>query len=147
MITGYTVGTFDLFHIGHLRLLQAAKGLCDRLIVGVNTEKILGYKPRMPTIPFEERFEIIKGLRCVDTVVPVYYRDPVVDYFRLKYNRLFIGSDWYDTELWKDYEYRLKDYDVNVVYLPYTENVSSTAIIDKIIKENNETIGLLRHPS
>ena len=67
---GYTTGVFDLFHIGHLRLLQRAKSRCDRLIVGVSTDELVqSYKNKKPVIPFEERSEIVAALKCVDVVV------------------------------------------------------------------------------
>ncbi|MFA5669959.1 MAG: adenylyltransferase/cytidyltransferase family protein [Balneolaceae bacterium] len=132
MIIGFTVGTFDLFHIGHLRLLETARSMCDRLIVGVNTEQILGYKDHKCVIPYDQRAEIIKSLRCVDAVVPLYYRDPVLDCERIKYNILFIGSDWYNTDLWKSYEDRLP-FGVKIVYLPYTQGISTSNIRERIV--------------
>ena len=73
MIIGYTVGTFDLFHIGHLNMLRSARELCDKLIVGVNSEEyIMSYKNSPPIIPLCERMEIIKSLKCVDEVFAVH---------------------------------------------------------------------------
>ncbi len=75
---GYTTGVFDLFHIGHLRLLQRAKSKCDRLIVGVSTDELVqSYKNKKPVIPFEERIEIVAALKCVDVVVPQTHRDKI----------------------------------------------------------------------
>ena len=71
MIIGYTTGVFDLFHIGHLNLLKNAKGLCDRLIVGVTTDE-LKYKNKRAVIPFDERVEIVRNISFVDAVVPQY---------------------------------------------------------------------------
>lgn len=70
MVIGYTSGVFDLFHIGHLNLLKNAKGMCDKLIVGVTTDDLSLYKGKKPLIPFEDRLEIVRAVRYVDAVVP-----------------------------------------------------------------------------
>ena len=68
---GYTTGTFDLFHIGHLNILKKSKEMCDFLIVGVSTDEVVqSYKHKVPVIPFKDRVEIIKSIRYVDQVVP-----------------------------------------------------------------------------
>lgn len=57
---GYTSGVYDLFHIGHLNLLKNAKGLCDKLIVGVTIDELVQYKNKKSVIPFSERIEIVR---------------------------------------------------------------------------------------
>ena len=70
IIIGYTTGVFDLFHIGHVRILKKAKPLCDKLIVGVSTDALVKkYKNKKPIIPFIERLEVIRSLKFVDSVV------------------------------------------------------------------------------
>ena len=68
MVVGYTTGVFDLFHVGHIRLLRRAKAKCDKLIVGVTTDELVSYKHKQAVIPFEERVEIIRdktnNLKC-----------------------------------------------------------------------------------
>ena len=71
MTIGYTTGVFDLFHIGHLNLLKNAKGLCDKLIVGVTTDELVSYKGKKAVIPFEERLEIVRNIQYVDAVIPM----------------------------------------------------------------------------
>ena len=61
MIIGYTTGVYDLFHIGHLNLLKNAKGMCDKLVVGVSIDELVLYKGKKPMIPFEDRIEIVKS--------------------------------------------------------------------------------------
>lgn len=62
--TGYTQGTFDMFHIGHLNLLRNARHCCDRLIVGINADELVKtYKQKTPVIPENERAEIIRAIR------------------------------------------------------------------------------------
>jgi len=126
---GYTTGVFDLFHIGHLRLLQRAKSQCDRLIVGVSTDELVqSYKNKKPVIPFEERIEIVAALKCVDEVVSQTHRDKVAAYHEIKFDVMFVGSDWKGTDLFNKVESELAGYGVDVVYFEYTNNVSSTAL-------------------
>ncbi|MCL2035500.1 MAG: adenylyltransferase/cytidyltransferase family protein, partial [Oscillospiraceae bacterium] len=67
MMIGYTSGVFDLFHIGHLNLLKNAKGMCDKLVVGVTTDNLSLYKGKKPLIPFEDRIEIVRSIKYVDS--------------------------------------------------------------------------------
>ena len=126
---GYTAGAFDLFHIGHLNLLRNAKEQCDRLIVGVTVnELILEIKHHTPAIPFNERIEIVRSVRYVDEALPQTNTDKVLAWHTLKFDALFVGSDWQNSERWKDYEKQLSVIQVPIVYLKYTETTSSTLI-------------------
>ena len=128
-IVGYTTGVFDLFHIGHLRLLQKAKSSCDRLIVGVSTDELVAtYKNKKPIIPYEERVEIVSALKCVDEVVPQIHRDKIAAYHEIKFDVMFVGSDWKGSDLFNAVEAELAEYGVNVVYFEYTKHVSSTSL-------------------
>jgi len=66
---GYTYVVADILHFGHILYLKNAKSLCDKLIVGVLTDKATMEKKPKPIIPFKERLEIVGELRCVDSVV------------------------------------------------------------------------------
>ena len=133
MITGYTTGVFDLFHIGHLNILKNAKALCDRLIVGVSSDELVfQYKSKRPVIPFEERLEIVRSLSCVDAVVRREIRDKYEEWKRLRFDVIFVGDDWYDSREWKEWEAKLTMTDVHIVYLPYTPGRSTTEIIERI---------------
>ena len=126
---GYTTGVFDLFHVGHLRLLQRAKSRCDRLIVGVSTDDLVeSYKNKRPVIPYEERIEIVAALKCVDEVIPQNHRDKIAAYHEIKFDVMFVGSDWKGTDLFNKVEAELAGFGVDVVYFEYTNNVSSTAL-------------------
>ena len=70
MQLGYTCGVYDLFHIGHLNLLKNAKGLCDKLIVGVTVDELVAYKHKKAVIPFSERIEIVRNIKFVDAAIP-----------------------------------------------------------------------------
>ncbi len=132
-IIGYTQGTFDLFHVGHLRLLMKAKEHCDWLIVGVNSDELVEeYKHKKPVIPAEERYEILQALRCVDQVVITTTLDKVTMYNLLKFQRIFIGDDWRGNERWIQTEKEMKDLGVELVYLPYTKGISSSIIKEKM---------------
>ncbi len=128
-IVGYTTGVFDLFHIGHLNLLQQAKSNCDRLIVGVSTDELVEtYKNKTPIIPFKERIEIVSALKCVDEVVPQSHRDKIAAYHEIKFDVMFVGSDWKGSVLFSAVEAELAEYGVKVIYFEYTNHVSSTAL-------------------
>ena len=134
-IIGYTTGVFDLFHIGHLNLLKNAKGLCDRLIVGVTTDELIQtYKKKKAVIPFEERLEIVRNIKFVDSVVPQSNMDKFEMWERLKFDIMFVGDDWFKTEKWSIFEKQFKKVSVKVIYFPYTKGTSSTLINEILIK-------------
>ena len=125
-IVGYTSGVFDLFHIGHLNILNRAKALCDRLIVGVTIDELVGYKNVEAVVPFEERLEIIKNIKCVDLAIPQDDLDKFVMWKKLKFDVMFIGDDWFETDRFKKYEKDLARVGVEIIYLPYTKGVSTS---------------------
>lgn len=128
MIIGYTAGVYDLFHIGHLNMLKNAKGLCDKLIVGVTVDELVSYKGKRAFIPFEDRIEIVRSCQYVDAAVPQYDLDKVAACKKLGASILFVGDDWYGTEKWQDWEEELSEEGIRVIYFPYTRGVSSTKI-------------------
>lgn len=137
MIIGYTAGAFDLFHIGHLNLLKRAKSSCDYLIVGVTTDELIyKTKHKKPIIPYNERMEIIKELKCVDKVVIQDDLDKVLAWKKLHYNILFSGDDWKNSPRWQGYIEELSRNNVNVVFFPYTNTISSS-LIRKICQQQN----------
>lgn len=128
MIIGYTTGVYDLFHVGHLNLLKNAKGLCDKLIVGVTVDELVLYKGKRAMIPFEDRIEIVRSCRYVDAAVPQYDMDKLSACKKLGASILFVGDDWYGTEKWKQYEADFAREGIRIIYFPYTKGVSSTKI-------------------
>lgn len=117
-----TYGTFDLFHIGHLNLLNRLRALGDYLIVGVSTDQFNESKGKKTIVSFEDRLKIVAGLRCVDLAIPEYSWDQKVDDIKKYGVSVFgMGHDW---EGRFDF---LKDH-CEVVYLPRTEGISSTAL-------------------
>lgn len=140
MITGYTTGVYDLFHIGHLNLLKNAKGLCDKLIVGVTTDELVSYKNKKAVIPFEERIEIVRNIQFVDAVIPQDSMDKLEMWHKIKFDVMFVGDDWYNTDKWKDLEEKLKALGVKIIYFPYTKGTSSTLINSVLndLRDDNE---------
>lgn len=131
MDTVVTFGTFDIFHVGHLRLLERAGQLGDRLAVGVSSDQLnLEKKGRRPVYGLQERLEIVSALRCVDHVFVEESLDAKPKYIeQLEASRLVMGDDWtgrFD---------HLRDI-CEVIYLPRTPSVSTTGIIDHISTRN-----------
>ena len=134
-IIGFTAGTFDMFHIGHLNLLRNARSRCDYLIVGVNSDRLVEeYKHKRAVVPLEERMEIVGALRCVDEVMKVDSLDKAVSWKKKHYNLLFIGDDWKGNERWKRTESEMQQYGVTLVYLPHTEGTNSTLLREKLVE-------------
>ena len=132
MIIGYTAGVFDLFHIGHLNLLKNAKGMCDRLVVGVTVDELVQYKGKNALIPFEDRIEIVRACKYVDAVIPQYDMDKLKTCKELGAEILFVGDDWYGSQKWRDYESTFENEGIRVIYFPYTRGVSSTKITETL---------------
>ncbi len=127
-IIGYTAGVYDLFHIGHLNLLKNAKGLCDKLIVGVTVDELVQYKGKNALIPYEDRAEIVRSIKYVDAVVPQEDMDKLTMCKKLGASYLFVGDDWYNTEKWNKYEEEFAKEGIKIIYFPYTKGISSTKI-------------------
>ena len=117
-----TYGTFDLFHIGHLNVLQRAKGDMDYLVVAVSTDEFNLGKGKKTIIPFEQRLEIVKNIKCVDEVIAeTSWEQKKEDIVKYKIDRFIIGDDW------KGKFDELKEL-CEVVYLSRTENISTTSL-------------------
>lgn len=130
MRTVLTYGTFDLFHIGHLRLLERAKQLGDRLIVGISTDEFNAEKGKRTAIPFEERCDIVASLRCVDVVIPeISWDQKKRDILNHGVSVFTIGDDW-----------RGKFDELNeiceVVYLSRTDGISTSYLKTHIANSN-----------
>lgn len=140
MVIGYTTGVYDLFHIGHLNLLKNAKGLCDKLIVGVSTDElVMEYKNKKPVIPFKERIEIIRNIKYVDAAVSQETRDKFSTWEKLKFDIMFVGDDWYNSPKWKELEMQFNSVGVRIMFFPYTKGTSST-LINEILEKERELL-------
>ena len=125
--TVITFGTFDVFHVGHIRVLQRAAALGDRLVVGVSADALnIAKKGRAPVYTQDERMEIVTSLRVVDEVFVEESLELKRDYIlEHEADVLVMGDDWAGKFDWVS--------DVcEVVYLPRTPSVSTTGIIEHI---------------
>lgn len=126
---GYTQGVFDMFHVGHLRLINHAADLCERLIVGVNSDALVSdYKNKIPVIGEVDRAEIIRNLKAVDQVMIVSTLDKRLLWEDIRFDAVFIGDDWKGNDRWLQTEKDLAAVGAKVVYLPHTPQVSSTLL-------------------
>jgi glycerol-3-phosphate cytidylyltransferase len=117
-----TYGTFDMFHIGHLRLIQRLVEIGDRLIIAVSTDEFNEKKGKKTLIPFSQRAEIISNIKGVDLVIPENsWEQKVEDIKKYNVDIFAIGDDWKGK-----FDY-LKDY-CKVIYLPRTKDISTTKL-------------------
>ena len=145
MKIGYTTGVYDLFHIGHLNLLERAKAACDKLIVGITTDELLlEYKGKRPVIPFKERMKIIESIKYVDAVVAQKDMDKFAMWKKLKFDVMFVGDDWRGTPKWNQFEEQFKKVGVEIVYFPYTKGTSSTLINELLVKERIKNAEIIK---
>jgi len=122
MKTVITYGTFDMFHIGHLKLIQRLKKLGDKLIIAVSTDEFNELKGKKTIIPFDQRAEIVENIKGVDLVIPEKsWEQKIEDIKKYNVDIFAIGDDW------KGKFDFLKDY-CEVIYLPRTESISTTEI-------------------
>ena len=110
---GYTCGVFDLFHVGHLNLLERCKSMCDYLIVGVCDDKyVTEIKKKTPV-----------------------YNDKLLALEKFKFDVLFSGDDWKGSERYKKTEEQFKALGATIEYLPYTNGISTTQIKEELSKQ------------
>lgn len=135
---GYVSGSFDMFHIGHLNLLRRAKERCDHLVVGVlSDECIVKSKKKAPIISLEDRLEIIRACKYVDEVdvTTKELLNKVTAWHKYHFDAMFTGDDHKD-DGWAWEEPELNKLGAELVFFPYTKNVSST-MLRGIMKDNN----------
>lgn len=131
---GYTDGVYDLFHIGHLNMIQAAKESCEYLIVGVHGDDVVEeYKHHRPIMSENDRRRIVESIKGVDRAEINRFRDKLKLWELYQFDVVFIGDDWKGTERWNNFERMLAQINVDVIYLPYTKGISTTEIRERIM--------------
>lgn len=132
---GYTDGVYDLFHVGHLNMIQTAKEHCEYLIVGVHGDDVVEeYKNKKPIINEIDRRRIVESVKGVDRAEITCFRDKMKLWELYHFDVVFIGDDWKGTERWNEFERILGNIGVDVIYVPYTKGISTTEIRKKIVE-------------
>lgn len=132
---GYTQGVYDMFHIGHLNLINHAKEHCDYLIVGINSDKLVeDYKRKHTVINETERATIVANLKAVDEVIIVDTLNKEDILKKKPFDAVFIGDDWKGSDRWNETERVMAQHGVDVVYLKHTDGISSTIL--RVVEEN-----------
>ena len=125
-----TFGTFDLFHIGHLKILERAKKEGDYLIVGISSDELNIQKGKKSVVPLNDRIEIVKSIKYVDEVFieeKLELKDLYIKNF--KADLLIMGDDWKDKFNWVS---------CPVKYLDRTPDISTTEIKHNIAYNYNK---------
>lgn len=132
----YTVGTFDLLHVGHLALLEYCRTLGDEVIVGVASDSVVNsYKPHVPVIGLDQREEMLNALSCVDSVRPYHELEYVSACKELDVDIFVIGEDWGDKPHNLEVEAYLKAEGKKIVQVLYNPRTSSTKIKQNVIAQ------------
>lgn len=135
---GYTCGVFDMFHVGHLNLLEKCKSMCDYLIVGVcNDDYVRNIKHKEPVYSEQDRVRILEALKVVDRAELVTIEetnDKILAIEKFHFDVLFSGDDWKGSERYQKTEEQFKIYGAFIEYFPYTQGISTTQIKEKIKK-------------
>ncbi|MDR0751053.1 MAG: adenylyltransferase/cytidyltransferase family protein [Christensenellaceae bacterium] len=131
---GFAPGTFDIFHVGHLNIIEKAVSMSNQLIVGVKEPDelsiSLGKEP--PILSYDDRSTVVAAIKGVTSVIPLYDLDRLKNLGQLKFDALFIGDDLKDSPLWKSFEKTFNSVGVDIVWVPYTKSVSSTVLREQL---------------
>lgn len=133
-VTVLTYGTFDLFHIGHLRLIERLRSLGDRLVIGISSDEFNAGKGKKAIIPYADRAAIVAAIKGVDVVFPEESWDQKASDIKLYSADIFaMGNDW-------EGKFDFLNEHCRVVYLPRTAGISSTKIRGQLIPRSNPPI-------
>ena len=137
----YTVGTFDLLHVGHLALLNHCKSLGDILVVGVASDAVVNmYKPNVPIVPLEQRVEMLEALSCVDIVRPYHQLEYVSGCKAVDVDIFVVGEDWGKKPHNLDVNNYLRKMGKEIVQFTYNPRTSSTKIKKMVLAQSQKTL-------
>jgi glycerol-3-phosphate cytidylyltransferase len=137
----YTVGTFDLLHVGHLALLNYCRTLGDVVAVGVASDEVVGlYKPNIPVIPLNQRVEMLQALQCVDIVRPYHELEYVSGCKKLNADIFVIGEDWGAKPHNLAVESYLAAAGKKIVQVRYNPRTSSTIIKQTVVAQTQPSL-------
>ena len=133
----YTGGTFDLFHAGHVNFLRKCHEMATKVVVSLNTDEfIIEYKKNAPIVGYSDRKAVLEACRYVDEVIPnIGGADSKPAIEECKPDVIAIGSDWARKDYYKQMQFDqdwLDERSISLIYIPYTEGISSTLIKQKI---------------
>ena len=134
----YTVGTFDLLHVGHLALLKRCRTLGDVVAVGVASDEVVNlYKPNVPVIPLNQRMEMLEALQCVDIVRPYHNLEYVSGCREVNADIFVIGEDWGRKPHNLDVESYLAAAGKKIIQVHYNPRTSSTKIKQMVVAQTS----------
>jgi glycerol-3-phosphate cytidylyltransferase len=137
----YTVGTFDLLHVGHLALLNRCRSLGDVVAVGVASDEVVNlYKPSVPVIPLNQRMEMLEALECVDIVRPYHELEYVSGCKDVNADIFVIGEDWGRNAHNLDVESYLAAAGKKIIQVRYNPRTSSTQIKQTVVAQTPPTL-------
>lgn len=133
----YTVGTFDLLHVGHLALLNHCKTLGDTLAVGVASDEVVNmYKPNVPVVPLDQRVEMLEALSCVDIVRPYHELEYVSGCKAVNVDIFVVGEDWGSNPHNLDVDTYLRELGKQISQVTYNPRTSSTRIKQMVMAQS-----------
>ena len=137
----YTVGTFDLLHVGHLALLNHCKLLGDILVVGVASDAVVKmYKPNVPIVPLEQRVEMLEALSCVDIVRPYHQLEYVSGCKAVGVDIFVVGEDWGKKPHNLDVNNYLRKMGKEIAKVSYNPRTSSTKIKKIVLAQSQKAL-------
>lgn len=137
---GYSTGTFDVAHRGHFRILKYMKSMCDKLIIGLTTDRLAIKQKRQTIVPFEDRRAVLENCKWVDLVVEHDGDDKGTALKKLRFDILFIGDDYYNTD-----EYKAVEDQVKIIYVPRSNCVSTTDLVKRIERNFFDRWSVISH--